>query len=317
MSFVLCVGTSGQVPTKATWRPARSLREFAIRHPCVRRACGQNRAARLCTCCERLVADQRRGRSGVVTVPHLPGTHLDGGAVRSSEGYCVIGLTLRHDRLDSFWFTLMHELAHAARHLNGPTGVYLDDLDGPASKDPLEIEADTLASEWLISPPPRARHAPHDGLPQPRGRRPKRHSRALHAQPEEDGLVDRRLHDLPVGGAVRRGREAEDPAAHARQHRRTARGCGGHGRLRRRSARARSAGAASPIRRPQKSRTCALACYTACYTRRGFQRNPRRCAVEAPGVENVHILRHFGDLHKTPARRRSFREAWSVRVCES
>lgn len=86
----------------------------------------------------------------VVAVPHLAGTHLDGGAVRSPEGYCAIGLTLRHDRLDSFWFTLMHELAHAARHLGGPAGVYLDDLDAPSSKDPQEIEADTLASEWLI-----------------------------------------------------------------------------------------------------------------------------------------------------------------------
>jgi hypothetical protein len=120
---------------------------------------------------------------------------------------------------------------------------------------------------------------------QPRGRSPKGHPRALYTQSPEDRLVDRRVHDVPVGGAVWRGREAQDPAAHARQHRRTARGCGGHGARRRRSARARSAGSAHAIRRPQKSRTCALVCYTACYTRRGFQRNPRRCAVEAPGVE--------------------------------
>ncbi len=137
-----------------------------------------------------------------------------------------------------------------------------------------------------LPPPPRARHAPHDGLPQPRGRRPKGHPRALHAQSEEDGLVDRRVHDVPVGGAVWRGREAQDPAAHARQHRRTARGCRGHGAARRRRlARAPSAGSASAIRRPQKSRTCGLACYTACYTGRGFQRNPRPFVVEAPGVE--------------------------------
>lgn len=86
----------------------------------------------------------------VVTVPHLPGTHLDGGVVQSQEGYCVVGLTLRHDRLDSFWFTLMHELVHATKHLNDSAGFYLDDLDAQPSKDPVEIEADTLASEWMI-----------------------------------------------------------------------------------------------------------------------------------------------------------------------
>src|SRR5262249_26485332 len=45
----------------------------------------------------------------VVIVPPLPGTFLDGAAMASSAGWPVIGLTLRHDRVDSFWFTLMHE----------------------------------------------------------------------------------------------------------------------------------------------------------------------------------------------------------------
>src|SRR4030042_1351312 len=44
--------------------------------------------------------------------PHLPRTHLDGAAMLRSDGTPVVALTLRYDRLDNFWFTLSHELAH-------------------------------------------------------------------------------------------------------------------------------------------------------------------------------------------------------------
>src|SRR5205085_2940356 len=57
--------------------------------------------------------------------------------------------TLRYDRLDNFWFCLMHELAHVARHL-GPQNVeFFDDLDADA-KDAKEQEADKLAQEALV-----------------------------------------------------------------------------------------------------------------------------------------------------------------------
>jgi len=45
----------------------------------------------------------------VVIVPHLPQTHLDGAAFLLSRGLPVIGITLRYDRLDNFWFVLFHE----------------------------------------------------------------------------------------------------------------------------------------------------------------------------------------------------------------
>src|SRR5690606_21229869 len=48
----------------------------------------------------------------VVVEPHLPKTYLDGAAFLRADGVPVIGLTLRHDKLDNFWFTLLHELAH-------------------------------------------------------------------------------------------------------------------------------------------------------------------------------------------------------------
>lgn len=86
----------------------------------------------------------------LIIEPHLPHTHLDGAAIVYREGdNPVIGLTLRHDRLDNFWFSLMHELAHVARHLDDEIGFY-DDLELEEQNDPREQEADQLARETMI-----------------------------------------------------------------------------------------------------------------------------------------------------------------------
>ncbi len=82
---------------------------------------------------------------------HLPKTHLDGAAILLQDGKRpIIGLTLRHDRLDNFWFCLMHELAHISLHLDEKTAQFYDDLDVESQDDPREGEADKVASEALI-----------------------------------------------------------------------------------------------------------------------------------------------------------------------
>jgi HTH-type transcriptional regulator/antitoxin HigA len=86
----------------------------------------------------------------VVVVPHLSRTRLDGAAFLGPAGRAVIALTLRYDRVDNFWFTLLHELAHLARH-SAKTAVFLDDLDVAAGKDGIEEEADSLAREAIVS----------------------------------------------------------------------------------------------------------------------------------------------------------------------
>jgi HTH-type transcriptional regulator / antitoxin HigA len=91
---------------------------------------------------------------GVATVvlPPLPGTFLDGAALVTATGTPVIGLTLRHDRLDSFWFTVLHEAAHISLHydlLVESGAAFIDDME-MRSEDLLEREADTLARESLI-----------------------------------------------------------------------------------------------------------------------------------------------------------------------
>jgi len=82
-----------------------------------------------------------------VIVPHLSQTYLDGAAF-TSNSRPVVALTLRHDRIDNFWFTLLHELAHVVA---GHEGVYLDNLDEQDESE-VEVEANRLAREWLIDP---------------------------------------------------------------------------------------------------------------------------------------------------------------------
>ncbi|HEV2524447.1 MAG TPA: transcriptional regulator, partial [Gammaproteobacteria bacterium] len=65
----------------------------------------------------------------LIYVPHLPQTYLDGAVLQLSNGSPVIGLTLRYDRVDNFWFCLCHELGHIGRHLDVKKDqVFIDDL---------------------------------------------------------------------------------------------------------------------------------------------------------------------------------------------
>ncbi|HMN45885.1 MAG TPA: ImmA/IrrE family metallo-endopeptidase [Povalibacter sp.] len=89
----------------------------------------------------------------LVVEPHLPPTRLDGAAMLGKNGAPVIGLTLREDRLDNFWFTLMHELVHAWKHLDPNSNRAIADENiekGEARNDPMEKEANEVAAEILI-----------------------------------------------------------------------------------------------------------------------------------------------------------------------
>lgn len=85
----------------------------------------------------------------LVIEPHLPQTHLDGAAFLLSDGSPIIGMTLRYDRLDNFWFVLLHELIHVMKHLHkGDIESIFDNLDEEAND--IEKEADECAGEALI-----------------------------------------------------------------------------------------------------------------------------------------------------------------------
>ncbi len=88
----------------------------------------------------------------LVVLLHFKRTYLDGAALINKKGVPIIALSLRHDRLDNFWFTLAHELAHLALgHVHSAEGqCIIDDLDLIESQDKIENEADELARESLI-----------------------------------------------------------------------------------------------------------------------------------------------------------------------
>lgn len=91
----------------------------------------------------------------LICLAHLPKTYLDGAALRDVQGGSpVVALTLRYDRLDNFWFSLLHELAHVGRHFDGQVEAFVDDFslrEAPARHEDIrEDEADEWANEALI-----------------------------------------------------------------------------------------------------------------------------------------------------------------------
>ncbi len=87
----------------------------------------------------------------LIIEPHLPKTHLDGGALLTQERRPVIGLTIRHDRIDNFWFNLVHELVHIWKHLETADEAFVDNLDSEPGNDPREREADRITNEIIVS----------------------------------------------------------------------------------------------------------------------------------------------------------------------
>lgn len=85
----------------------------------------------------------------LITMDHLPGTYLDGAAICRGDRTPVIAVTLRHDRIDNFWFTLLHEFAHVCLHLSADIQVIIDDLE-VSSSEQIETEADEFARDALI-----------------------------------------------------------------------------------------------------------------------------------------------------------------------
>jgi HTH-type transcriptional regulator/antitoxin HigA len=82
---------------------------------------------------------------------HFNKTYLDGAAMLDGDRR-VVALTLRHDRLDNFWFALMHELVHVKDHLKPGNDFIADNLEDKLHQQTQEErEADEGAREALIA----------------------------------------------------------------------------------------------------------------------------------------------------------------------
>lgn len=79
----------------------------------------------------------------VVLLKRVERSYVDGVAFWLDDDGPVIGLSLRYDRVDAFWFTLLHEIAHI---LDPRRIAHLDVEDGE------ESEANGRAGDWLIPP---------------------------------------------------------------------------------------------------------------------------------------------------------------------
>lgn len=98
-----------------------------------------------------LLAQEYLSNNGIALVfeKHFDKTYLDGAAMLDGE-MPIVALTLRHDRLDNFWFALLHELIHVQLHLSAEHPSIVDNLDDKTRSTEEEQQADREASEALI-----------------------------------------------------------------------------------------------------------------------------------------------------------------------
>ncbi len=78
---------------------------------------------------------------------HLKNTYIDGAAFMDNKNPVIV-YTSRYKRLDNFWFTLAHEIAHILCHLkSSPEMWFVDMANNDINKQ--EIEANELAQKML------------------------------------------------------------------------------------------------------------------------------------------------------------------------
>jgi HTH-type transcriptional regulator/antitoxin HigA len=87
----------------------------------------------------------------LVFVEPMAGSKLDGACFWLADDQPVIGMTLRFDRIDNFWFVLRHEIEHVLRGdgketaiLDTDTGEVIDDLPD------YEVQANAAGAEFCV-----------------------------------------------------------------------------------------------------------------------------------------------------------------------
>lgn len=84
-----------------------------------------------------------------ITLSHLSKTYLDGACFYDGLNPVIV-YTGRYDRVDNFWFTLAHEIAHVLLHLEEVKAQeILDNLEREPATDNIEKEADMMAEKML------------------------------------------------------------------------------------------------------------------------------------------------------------------------
>ncbi len=88
-----------------------------------------------------------------VIVEHLKSTKIDGAALWLDDESPVIAMSLRYDRIDNFWFVLLHELAHIKSCDRSIDVDLVGSSAQPTDEKPeVERKADRMAAKLLIPP---------------------------------------------------------------------------------------------------------------------------------------------------------------------
>ena len=77
---------------------------------------------------------------------HLQKTYIDGASFYDKANPVIV-YTKRYDRLDNFWFTVAHEIAHILLHLKKEDDFFIDNLDELVTE--VERETDGFAANML------------------------------------------------------------------------------------------------------------------------------------------------------------------------
>ena len=90
----------------------------------------------------------------LVFVEPMASSKLDGACFWLADDPPVIGMTLRFDRIDNFWFVLRHEIEHVLRE-DGKAGEPIIDTDVGTSNDALpecEVRANEAGARFCVPP---------------------------------------------------------------------------------------------------------------------------------------------------------------------
>jgi HTH-type transcriptional regulator/antitoxin HigA len=91
----------------------------------------------------------------LVFVPEISGTRISGATWWLNPSHPIIALTGRYKFVDSFWFTMIHEIAHVLLHPKRVTFIHFDRATVTDDHDQQETAADAFASAIFLSDPQR------------------------------------------------------------------------------------------------------------------------------------------------------------------
>jgi len=86
----------------------------------------------------------------LIFLPHFSKTRVDGASLWLDDKPVIL-MSLRYDRIDNFYFTLMHEIGHILLHQKNDINCFYDDLsEVKKSKNKSEKEANLFAQQNLV-----------------------------------------------------------------------------------------------------------------------------------------------------------------------